>query len=233
MQRFKILAGAGGLIAAALVGGTLISSAMAAPIGGTGSSALLAGGVISDEYVETYLDTLAAELGVDRAALGPAAQAAANAAIDAAVLAGDLDAEDAEEAKARIAELEDPARLLVRGFGHGHRHGPGGVGIGLRLGEAVDAAAEALGMEDDDLVEAMRDGSSLQELAEQQGVDYATVSSAVLAAVQAEVDDAVADEDITQERADEIIANLTEWLEDGGEANFGPGFGRRGFHPGT
>jgi hypothetical protein len=231
MQRFKILAGAGALIAAALVGGTLISSALAAPADST-TSALVASGVISDEYVETYLDTLAAELGVDRAALGPAALAAANAAIDAAVAAGDLDAEDAEEARARIAELEDPARLLVRGFGHGHRHGPGGVGFGLRLGEAVDAAAEALGMEDDDLVEAMRDGSSLQELAEQQGVDYATVSSAVLAAVQAEVDDAVADEDITQERADEIIANLSEWLEDGGEANFGPGFGRREFGPG-
>jgi hypothetical protein len=231
MQRFKILAGAGGLIAASLVGGTLISSALAAPAGTT-TSALVAGGVISDEYVETYLDTLAAELGVDRAALGPAAQAAANAAIDTAVAAGDLDAEDAEEAKARIAELEDPARLLVRGIG-GHRHGPGGIGIGLRLGEAVDAAAEALGMEDDDLVEAMRDGSSLQELAEQQGVDYASVSSAVLAAVQAEVDDAVADEDITQERADEIIANLTEWLEDGGEASFGPGFGRGGFAPGS
>jgi hypothetical protein len=233
MQRFKILAGAGGLIAAALVGGTLISSAFAAPVDDATSTDALASGPISDEYVETYLDTLAAELGVDRAALGPAAQAAANAAIDAAVAAGDLDAEDAEEAKARIAELEDPARLLVRGIGHGHRHGPGGVGFGLRLGEAVDAAAGALGMEDDDLVEAMRDGSSLSELAEQQAVDYATVSSAVLAAVQAEVDDAVADEDITQERADEIIANLNEWLEDGGEAGFGPGFGRRGFGPGN
>lgn len=232
MQRFKILAGAGGLIAAALVGGTLISAAMAAPVDDATSTDALANGPVSDEYVETYLDTLATELGVDRAALGPAALAAANAAIDAAVTAGDLDAERAEEIKARLAEMEDPARLLVRGMGHGHRNGPGGVGIGLRLGEAVDAAASALGMEDDDLVEAMRDGSSLQELAEEQGVDYATVSSAVLAAVQAEVDDAVADEDITQERADEIIANLTEWLDGGGEASFGPGRGPRDFGPG-
>lgn len=229
MQRFKILAGAGGLITAALVGGTLISSAMAAPADDATSTDALASGVISDEYVETYLDTLAAELGVDRAALGPAAQAAAIAAIDAAVAAGDLDAEEAEEAKARIAELEDPARLLVRGIGHRHGGGPGGPGFGLRLGDAVEAAAGVLGMESDALVEAMREGSSLQELAEQQGVDYATVSSAVLAAVQAHVDDDVADEDITQERADEIIANLTDWLEDGGEANFG----RRGFGPGN
>lgn len=228
MRQIKVLAGAGALIGAALVGGTLISAALAAPAESDATTTTVSGGVISSDYVDAYLDALAAELGVDRAALGPAAQTAANAAIDAAVAAGDIDATRGEELKAEIAALENPENLLVGRVLGGHHGWHGGPGIGLRFGETLDAAASALGLTADEVVSALRDGTSLQALAEQQGVDYATVSDAVLAAVQTALDERVAAGDITQERADEVIAKVTTWLENGGEASFGRfGFGHR------
>jgi hypothetical protein len=188
-------------------------------------------GVVDDEYLDTFLDTLASELGVDRADFGPAALAAANAAIDAKVAAGDLDEDVAADIKERLAELDNPETLLAGpGFlGHGpggfaFGHGPG-RGIGLAIGEAADAAADALGIERSELVEALRNGDSLEEIATDQGVAYDTVKQAILGVVQAELDDAVADEDLTQERADEILARVTDWLDDGGEPGEGFFFG--------
>lgn len=228
MRQIKILAGAGALMGAALVGGTLISTALAAPTEGDSTTSTLTGGVISSDYVDAYLDALAAELGVERAALGPAAQAAANAAIDAAVAAGDIEATRGEELKSEVAALENPERLLVGRVLSGRGGWHGGPGIGLHFGETLDAAAGALGLTAEEVLSALRDGTSLQALAEQQGVDYATVSDAVLAAVQTALDERVAAGDITQERADEIIADVTTWLENGGEASFGRfGFGHR------
>ena len=43
------------------------------------------------------------------------------------------------------------------------------------------------------------------------------MTSAVTSAVQAELDDAVADEDIAQERADDVMEEVPDWLADGGE----------------
>jgi hypothetical protein len=224
----KTIGALGALLGAALIGGALISSTFAGSTPtATTTQTSPTGGVVNEEYLDAYLDTLAAELGVERSALGPAALAAANAAIDAAVAAGDLDEDRATAIKERLAELEDPASLLVRGFGHGGPGGFGGHRIGLGLAGATDAAAEALGIEPEALFEAFRDGTGLEELAEQDGVAYDTVKTAVLDAVNTALADDVADEDITQERADEIIDNVTDWLDDGGE---GPGFigGHRG-----
>ena len=233
MRLFKTIGGIGALVGAALIGGTLISSTLAAsradPTTSTATVPGTGGKIIDEAYLDTYLDTLASELGVDRSALGPAALAAANAAIDAAVTAGDLDEARATALKERLAGLDDPASLLVRGFGHGPGDkGPGGH-IAVGIGEAADAAATALGIDRAALIEALRDGTTLEELATEKGVAYDTVKQAVLDVVNAKLDDAVADEDLTQERADEILARVTDWLDDGGEPGAGFfGGGHRG-----
>jgi hypothetical protein len=223
MRTLKTVGFAGALVAAALVGGTLISAVFAADPSPSATTAdpSKPGKLIDSEYADAFLDKLAAELGVDRSALGPATLAATNAAIDAAVAAGDIDADDAANLKERLAGLEDPAVLLVRpGFAHGPRdhHGPGrGVKFGLGLADAVDAAADALKLDKAALLEAARDGKSLKEIAADQGVDYATVSNAILAVVKTHLADEVADEDLTQARADDILERASEWLEAGGE----------------
>ena len=215
MRKAHVLTGAGGLVAAALIGGTLISAAFAAPTASTASESTATIGGGSAEYCEVYLDTLASELGVDRAALGAASEAAMTAVVDAAVADGELDEDEANEVRDRIAELDDTdceawGRHLLgggRGGGPGFRH----------FGESLDAAATALGVERDELIGAFRDGTTLEELAEAEGVEYGTVTTAVTDAVRAQLDDAVADQDITQERADEIISEVEDWLADGGE----------------
>ena len=227
MRTLKAVGLAGALVAAALVGGTLISAVFAAdpsPAATTtdpSADPAKPGKLIDSEYADAFLDKLAAELGVERSALGPATLAATNAAIDAAVAAGDLDADDAANLKERLADLEDPAVLLVRpGFAHGPRdhHGPGrGVAFGLGLADAFDAAADALKLDKAALLEAARNGKSLKEIAADQGVDYATVSKAILAVVKTHLDDEVADEDLTQARADDILERVSEWLEAGGQ----------------
>jgi hypothetical protein len=104
---------------------------------------------------------------------------------------------------------------------------------GFLGGDVFEAAAEALGIESADLIGQLHDAGSLEALAEAQGVSYDDVKASVLAAVQADLDAAVA-EGLDQERADAAIERLTEWLDEGGEAGpWGGGFhGRGGFGPG-
>ena len=231
MRRIKTLGVAGALVGSALIGGTLISSALAAPTTSS-TSTVIANLGVSDAYLDTYLDTLASELGVDRAGLGPAALKAAEAAIDAAVSAGDIDADRAAGLKAKLEALDDPASILA-GRGMFGGHGPGGPGgHGFGTGDALDAAATALGIDANNLVDQMRGGSSLSEIASTQKVDYAVVVSAVTDAVTTDLDAAVADGRITQDQADERLAALQTWLDDGGQpveaGGFGHGFGGHG-----
>lgn len=229
MRTLKTVGLAGALVTAALVGGTLISAALAAdpsPSATTTDPSAKPERVDASKYSDAFLDKLASELGVARSALGPATLAASNAAIDAAVAAGDITADQATALKARLAALEDPAVLLARpGFGHGGR-GPGGFGggpgrgafvFGPGLGDAVDAAATALKLDKAALIEAVRGGKSLKEIAADQNVDYGTVSTAILAVVKTHLADEVADEDLTQARADALLAKVTTWLAEGGD----------------
>ncbi|MGH2482850.1 MAG: hypothetical protein ACRDE9_00160, partial [Candidatus Limnocylindria bacterium] len=91
-QALKLLGGAAALITAALVGGTLIGSVLAAPSGSPASSgdAVSLGTDETGEYCQVFLDTFAEELGVSTDELAPAAKAAAIAAINQAVENGDL-----------------------------------------------------------------------------------------------------------------------------------------------
>lgn len=209
------LAGAAGiLLATAVLGGTLISVVAASAADERADAVPLGHAAAGGAYCETFLDAFAAELGVERAAIGPAAAAAATAAIEAAVAAGDLDAERGEALAQRIAEHEgDGCGLLgARAWHGGGRplHHPGIARHGL------EAAAESLGMERRELLDALR-GSDLRTVAAERGVAYEAVTAAVLASVRADLDAAVADERISREQADAAIERITAWLDEGGD----------------
>ena len=224
MNRIKMMGAAGALVVSSLVGGTMISAALAASASTTTATGAVANPGFSDTYRSTYLDTLASELGVDRADLGPAALTAANAAIDAAASAGDITADRATELKAELAGLDDPASILV---GHGaFGGGPGHGGPGIAKGNAVDAAAIALGIGSSDLIDQLRGGSSLTEIAAAQKVGYPSVVSAVTDAVASDLATAVADGRITQDRSDQIQSDLATWLDAGGQPGEGGFLGR-------
>jgi len=207
----KALGAAGALITTALVGGTLIGSVLAIDEDA-------ATGTDAGAYCDTFMDALASELGTTRDGLVAAGQAAANAAIDAAVAAGDLTEERAAAMRERVAEYDGEG---CRWFGPGHRDGPGRGAAGFVRGfmgaHTLDAAAEALGLTEAELMAELREAGSLQAVAEAQGADYDEVATAVLAALQTDLDAAVAEGNLAQERADAVVERVGNWLDEGGE----------------
>lgn len=108
-----------------------------------------------------------------------------------------------EQADAVIAALE--AARPEGGMGHGRGPGgPGGRGAGL------DAAATALGVTQEELMTALKDGQSIAEFAAAKGVDVQTVVDAMVADVKTHLDEEVAEGDLTQAEADTRLAEVTE-----------------------
>jgi len=105
------------------------------------------------------------------------------------------------------------------------------LGHGIVRGlHAVDDAADFLGLTARELVEALRDGSTLAELAESHGGADALIDHLV-GLVEAHLDQAVADGRITEEEAAEHLARATEHITAlvNGELELpllGDGFGR-------
>ena len=112
-----------------------------------------------------------------------------------------------------------------------HGGGPGGRGLGL---EGLQIAADALNMTTDELINALRSGKTLEELATEAGVDIQDVQNAIEEARATEFRDriqqAVTDGTITQEHADWLLEGLEKGFI-GGPGGFGfghgPGFGPR------
>jgi hypothetical protein len=116
-----------------------------------------------------------------------------------------------------------------------HGRGPGG-GPGFGLDDAaLEAAAKALGMTTDELSSALEDGKTLQDLADEAGVDIEEVHAAIQAVRETEMREriaqAVEDGTMTQEKADWLLEGLDKgFLFDGQGFGFGPG-GLRGPRP--
>jgi hypothetical protein len=124
-------------------------------------------------------------------------------------------------AYAQSSTLSDPLH-----GGPGGRRGPlGGAGL--------EAAAVALGMTTDELTTALRQGKTLEQLAEEAGVDVQDVREAIRAARDVElrerIEQAVADGTLTQEKADWLLEGLEKGFLDG--PGFGFGFGPHGPRP--
>ena len=215
MRLAKTLGLAGALITAALVGGTLIGSTLAV---GTDDGDPL--GADATAYCDTFMDAFASELGTTREGVIAAGQAAANAAIDAAVAAGDITEERAATMRERIAEYDGEGCGLFGRGGFGPGHGPGrgpGHGRGFLGANSIEAAADAFGIEPSVLLGEVREAGGLEAVATARGVSYDEVKADVLAAVQADVDAAVAAGTLEQDRADNIVERVTTWLDEGGE----------------
>lgn len=228
MRTFKALGGAGALLVAAIVGGTLMSSVLAAPSGtATDTHTPLAEDPdgTRGEYCRAYFDALASELGITTDELRSAARAAAESTIDAAVVAGDLTEKRAAALKERLAEAEGKGCAFLGR--HLRVGGPAGLRGQLPLGNLLDAAASSLGIGEVDLARRLHAGETLAEIAAAEGVDLATVTTAITDALDEALDAAVAAGDLTQERADAIAQRVADAIADGTWPER-PGHGHRG-----
>jgi hypothetical protein len=92
----------------------------------------------------------------------------------------------------------------------------------------LEAVADVLGMTTDDVTAALQDGQTLQDLADEAGVDIEDVRAAIQAVHEAEMREriaqAVEDGTITQENADWLLEGLDKGFI-GGPGGFGHGFG--------
>jgi hypothetical protein len=111
-------------------------------------------------------------------------------------------------------------------------HGRGGGGRGMGL-VGLQAAAEALDMTTDELINALRSGKTLEELATEAGVELQVVQDAIQAAheeeVRTRIEQAIADGTMSQEKADWLLEGLEKGFLDG--PGFGFGFGPHGPKP--
>ncbi len=111
------------------------------------------------------------------------------------------------------------------GRGHGPKGGMGG--FDLAGGKSVvDAAAKALGITSDDLMQQVMNGTTVAKIAESKNVPLNTVVDAAVKEITTKIDAAVAAGTMTQAQADKIRTNLTQTVTD--FANGKMPFGKRG-----
>jgi polyhydroxyalkanoate synthesis regulator phasin len=143
---------------------------------------------------QRYLELLAEELDVSVEELKQARQSARDQLIDEAVAAGKLTPEQAEARKdgnAKPVERRGKiGRLAVSIFGE---------------------AAEILGLSGAEVRAGLKEGKSLADLASEQGVS--NLEDELASAIEAKLEQAVSNGNLTQEQADRMSEGLTERLD--------------------
>ena len=151
----------------------------------------------TDDTTDATTDDTTDDAGDETTATGERGERI-RAALQDLVDDGTITTEQADAVAAHLAEqLPDRG-----GRGPGGRHGHGAFD-----GEVV---ADLLGITPEALRDALRDGSSIADLAEANGVDIQTVIDAHVAEAREHVELAVTNGRLTQAEADEKLADITE-----------------------
>jgi hypothetical protein len=158
-------------------------------------------------FRDRFREAIADVLGITVDEYNAAVETAQDRVIDKSLADGWLTEDQAEALRERADD----------GFGFG-RMPFGRGGRGFRMGGTGDSllsvAAEQLGMDATDLLDRLQDGESIADVAEAQGVDPQSIVDAYVAQMKEKLDDAVADEDITQKQADAMLQNMQERIAD-------------------
>ena len=149
------------------------------------------------------LAELATDNGIDPQALIDAIVAAESEWINELVAAGDITADEAAE---WMAELPEYATYFVN-----ESYDESGEFDSVSW-EAI--AAEQLGLREDALWQALDEGKSIDELAAEAGVDAQSIIDAIVAAESEFINGLLEDGSISQEEADEWLAEVAEYASD-------------------
>lgn len=174
---------------------------------------------------QAVLSDAAKRLNVSPDELRSALGAAGNAQLDAAVTAGRLTREQADQVKQHRAAHGGVLKLGPGGHG-GFDRGPGGFG---GRGALIGDAAGALGIGRAELVERLRSGETLTELAKAEGKNLADVKAAVEQSASKRLDADVKAGRVTEAQRDGMAKHLADHVDHLGER---PKFPGRGGMPG-
>jgi polyhydroxyalkanoate synthesis regulator phasin len=174
------------------------------------ASALVAGvGSAAAADTPKLGDAVAARLGLTGDQLRAAFKAELTARIDAAVAAGKLTPDQGAKLKQRIANAKGLGLGIRKAFAARHKALVGRIAHP----NAKGPAATYLGMTRADLAAALKSGKSLAQIAQSQGKSVDGLVAAMVAPAKARAAKAVANGKLTQQRADELIAKLTQRVQ--------------------
>jgi hypothetical protein len=171
----------------------------------------------SDSTGSSFWDSVAQHLGISSEKLEDATKAAAADQVDRAVEDGRITKEQADELKSRIESGEFPPFFgpgVHGGFRGPHGMDRSGPGHHFFFGEKDSAAADYLGLGEDELREQLFAGKSLAEIAKAEGKSVDGLKKAILAGAKTHLDEAVADEHLTREQADAMYERLQSSIDD-------------------
>jgi len=142
---------------------------------------------------DTFLSKVAAKLGIGEDKLKTAVDEAYSETIDEQVAAGQLTQDQAD-------------RLKERGFDVAPMFAPRGRRFRLGGVNLMESAATVLGISADDLMTQLKDGKSLADVAQAQGVSVDKLKTDLLAQVKTALNTLVSDGKITQSQADDVYS---------------------------
>ncbi len=189
-----------GALAIGLVLGVVAAPAVRAGIASAQSQPQTQPQGKAGNYRNIFLDKLAAALNIQRPTLDQGLKTAAGGTIDQAVKDGKLTQQQADQAKARVAQGQ------FWGFWGGH--GKRGAQFGQFRKTMVEAAAKELKLTPAQLQAELRGGKTIAQIAAAQHTTEAAVTKAVLDAAKAQLTQAVTDGKLTQQQADAIYARM-------------------------
>jgi hypothetical protein len=180
-----------------------VTAVAAALVGG--GAAIAADRLTPTQESNAVVADAAKQLGIDASKLNAALKQALENRVDAAVAAGRITKAQGDEMKARIAAGEVP--LVGIGPGGGvHR-------VGHHFAN-LDAAATYLGITEAQLKTSLSDGSTLAEIAEEKGKSVDGLKAALVAGAKADLAQAVKDGRLTEAQQTEILAGLSDRIDD-------------------
>jgi polyhydroxyalkanoate synthesis regulator phasin len=161
---------------------------------------------------DVFWSALAAKLNVSVDNLKAAFRDAAKAVVAQLVKDGKLPQAQADKLNQRIDKLPlkaMPLPILPQRKGPSPQQRIAAAASKLML----DTAANTLGMSSSDLQGELRDGLTLAEITQQKGIDLSKLKTAMLAAANTRIDEAVKNGGLTQDKANELKAKLAEKLD--------------------
>jgi len=146
---------------------------------------------------------VAGEHNVDPAGVVNAVVAALDQRIDQAAAQGKIDADRAAKAKGKVPDL---ANRFVNETKSKQGRGRGRA----VLKDAVSAAAKEIGVSENDLKQAHKDGKSIAQVAKDHDKSADDVANAIVKALTSDIDQAVKDGKLDSTKADQIKKNLPD-----------------------
>jgi N-acyl-D-aspartate/D-glutamate deacylase len=168
-------------------------------------------GISEDELVDQLKDgksiaDVAKAKGKDPADVVDAIVAKMSERIDQAVKDGKVDGDEAAE---RRKDFADAAERIVNRSGLPERDGRH---FGAPGRPALDVAAKTIGISEDELVDQLKDGKSIADVAKAKGKDPADVVDAMVAEMSTRLDQAVKDGKLTADEAKQRKDHLKDMV---------------------